>query len=135
LNHDVVLAVGREVADVEECQERFTLRAELGDGQCSRGLRFEVLQTIVANDPRGGWHAQAMIGVGYLQASAYGDLDEAPAGIGIVLGGGHEWWANEQWSVGVLARIEYAQLGFDEGALSEEHSVLVPGLVASVTYH
>jgi hypothetical protein len=85
-------------------------------------------------DASRGWHAQAMLGFAFL-APDDGDPSENPTGFGLVVGFGHEWWIGEQWSVGALGRLSYAGLNYEDAGLTEDHSLLVPGLIATLTHH
>lgn len=84
--------------------------------------------------PSGGFHAQAFLGYAILQADG-SDAGESPDGFAISVGSGHEWWVGEQWSLGIMLRLLYASLSFDPGGLDESHSILLPALLATATYH
>jgi hypothetical protein len=87
-----------------------------------------------------GWHVQALVGYASLGA---GDFSrKAPSGIGLMAGVGHDWWVSDRFSVGVLARLVYANGNAtaepypDSGGSPSEHaSVISPSLDASVTFH
>lgn len=99
-------------------------------------------------DPNGGGHIQAAIALG-VASQAKGDLDAAYSGTGVALmfGGGYEWWIGEQWSMGILARLQYfsvkghpdeddaSALGFNADDVDVEGTFLVPALLLSLTYH
>ena len=57
------------------------------------------------------------------------------ASVGIVLGAGYEWWVEDQWSLGVLGRVQYAHLSWSGAGTEETDSVLAPGLLMSATFH
>lgn len=96
-------------------------------------------------DPNGGGHIQASLGIGVAQQGE-GDLDSAYTGTGFafMVGGGYEWWVGEQWSLGVLGRIQYFSVSGhpddDFGAISAdeidvEATFFVPAILLSLTYH
>jgi hypothetical protein len=96
-------------------------------------------------DPNGGGHLQAAIALGVASQSK-GDLDSAYTGTGysLMLGGGYEWWVGEQWSLGVLARVQYFNVsghpdddiaGISADDIDVEASFFVPALLLSITYH
>jgi hypothetical protein len=86
-------------------------------------------------DPEAGWHVQGMLGFATLVPISGSDIGDARSGVGLVLGGGHEWWIGEQWSLGILARVEYCRLGYTDLDLRERHHLFVPGLIGALTYH
>lgn len=56
-------------------------------------------------------------------------------GIAGTVAGGYEWWIGTQWSVGLLARLTYAGLIFENEDIDERHNVFVPGPVTTFTHH
>ena len=89
-----------------------------------------------------GWHVQAL--VGYASLFHSGEVtQEVPDGIGLMAGVGRDWWMSDRWSVGILARLAYANMHvtggpyFDStrGAPTERDSVISPSLEASFTWH
>jgi hypothetical protein len=97
-------------------------------------------------DPNGGGHIQASIGLGVADQGK-GDLGAAYTGTGLALmvGGGYEWWIGEEWSLGVLLRVQYLNLKghpaeedvepLDAEDIDVEAPFLVPALLLSITYH
>ncbi|HYQ04887.1 MAG TPA: hypothetical protein VER96_39700 [Polyangiaceae bacterium] len=88
-----------------------------------------------------GWHVQALAGYAAL---AFGDFsDEAPGGLGLMAGVGHDWWVSNTCSAGFLARLSYANMhakgapySDGHGGSSAEHDTVVsPTLEASFTCH
>jgi hypothetical protein len=57
-------------------------------------------------------------------------------GFGLVLGGGYEFWVGEQWSIGVIGRLQYvsADMEDDEGD-ETEFSGTVFGALVTATLH
>jgi hypothetical protein len=106
-----------------------------------------VLSTIgpfidVYPNPEQGLHIQA--GVAYAVIAASEDDDEllgddyAGGGFALMAGVGYEWWVGEQWSVGVLGRIQYASatLEADSGDLPDSDvSLIVPAALFTATLH
>jgi hypothetical protein len=86
--------------------------------------------------PHAGWHAQVFIGLSVLAADNSA-VDENPFGVTFAIAGGHEWWIGEQWGAGVLLRLLYSTMAFDDsaGGVEEHHSVIAPAIMGSLTYH
>jgi hypothetical protein len=95
--------------------------------------------------PTLGWHVQALIGyaqISYAEITQHPLSDGTPSGIGLMAGLGHDWWVNEHWSIGLLARITYASTqlaatAFSDGigSVSEHDTLVLPSLDASFTFH
>ncbi|WP_207750261.1 hypothetical protein, partial [Clostridioides difficile] len=59
-------------------------------------------------------------------------------GVGYMVGAGYEAWVGEQWSLGVLFRLQYAtpSLKADDGSTaSVDTKSFVPAVLIGVTYH
>lgn len=81
-------------------------------------------------DPRRGLHAQLMLGVGV--RNRLDGVDRAELGPALVAGFGQDWWVSEEWSIGVLGRLQaYQHTVGDKGSVT----YLAPGVLASFTYH
>ena len=49
---------------------------------------------------------------------------------------GKEWWADEEWGVGVTGRFGYANLSpEDTGSMSDRLHVITSGLMLSISYN
>jgi hypothetical protein len=82
-------------------------------------------------DPTAGWHA--MLTLGLSDADIQIREDESSAlGIGVLLGGGYDFWIGEQWSLGVAARLGYISGASDDFG---EHRVIIPMLAFTALYH
>ncbi len=87
-------------------------------------------------DPTSGLHLHGMIGFGNMTASgADANEDFVATGPGAVVGIGYEGWIGEQWGLGGLLRVMYLSLNYSEGNDDEDHTVVVPGLLLTVTHH
>lgn len=92
-------------------------------------------------DPRGGLHVQGALGLSTLRSgrsehagrTVTGEQDAT--GVGATLGVGHEWWIHDEWSLGVLFRLAYGALKFDDRGNEWSHSLIAPALLLSATYH
>jgi hypothetical protein len=83
-------------------------------------------------NPTGGLHFQGMFGWGGLESSFQGNVGGSdPTGFIFALGGGHDWWIGDQWSVGVLGRIAVAPLSL----AGVGYMTIAPALLATITYH
>jgi hypothetical protein len=88
--------------------------------------------------PTDGWHAEAAPCFASLTVNRQNDPKTfaSGSGFGFVVGGGYEWWIGEQWSLGVLARVQVAfpsVTGEDTNTYGS--TVVVPTLAMSATYH
>lgn len=66
--------------------------------------------------------------------------DEVPetsgTGFGLVLGGGYEIWVAEQWSLGVIGRLQYASATLEDDDGSEtDFSGTIVGVLVGATLH
>lgn len=92
-----------------------------------------------------GWHAQALVGyaqASYAQITQHPYHDGSPSGIGLMAGIGHDWWVNEDWSIGLLGRLTYASLRVNRApfsggmpSLSEHVALVSPSLEVTFTAH
>jgi hypothetical protein len=89
--------------------------------------------------PRLGIHFQAAPGFVAVNAGASDDLDSdelSGTGFGAMVGAGIESWVGEQWSMGVLARLQYASVELeDESGDTYDFETLIPGLLVTATLH
>lgn len=95
-------------------------------------------------DPQQGFHAEAAIAYAAATAAkstASGvqipDKDYSGSGWALMLGGGWESWVGEQWSVGVLGRLQYGHVSLDakSGGDKADVNALFLALLATLTYH
>ncbi|HTV19916.1 MAG TPA: hypothetical protein VMG12_14625 [Polyangiaceae bacterium] len=91
---------------------------------------------------RGGFHAQAALGLATLVPRVFGHpatskSDYAAVGGGLLIGTGYEWWIADEWSIGVLTQLGIRVLrGEDESGLKWTHLITnSPSLCVSLTYH
>jgi hypothetical protein len=83
-------------------------------------------------DPHGGLHFQPFVGWGALEASSGGDSSGSdPTGLVLALGVGHDWWVADEWSIGVMGRIAYAPLKYEDTSFN----TIAPAVLATFTYH
>lgn len=90
---------------------------------------------------RGGFHAQAALGLATLTPRLFGhpatdDSEYLAVGGGLMLGAGYEWWVADEWSIGVLTQLGARVMGGDADGASWSHVVTIsPNLCATLTYH
>lgn len=92
-------------------------------------------------DPARGLHFQVAAGVAL--AHGFGmqttNMDEANAAVGggAVVGFGHDWWVSEEWSFGILARLEIiAAVGDDDAGTRWTHNFgALPSLLFTATFN
>ncbi len=87
-------------------------------------------------DPSAGLHIQGMVGFAQLSSNDDNNSDDNPTGLGLALGIGNEWWVGEQWGIGVMGRLMYANTNLDlNNSITGKYSTLVPGLLFTATLH
>ncbi len=94
-------------------------------------------------NPKDGWHVQGAVGPTALQLTAQaGGNSLNGTGFGALVGGGYEWFVSEQWSIGILGRLQYASpsVSFSTGTTTltstkYESSTWAPALMFAATYH
>jgi len=86
-------------------------------------------------DPHKGFHFGGMIGGARLtmKDSADNKLSNDPIGGGGMAFVGYEWWAAEQWAVGVQGQFAVASM--NDSSANTRHTWISGGLVFSVTYN
>ena len=67
--------------------------------------------------PEGGLHFTGFLGWGGLEETE-GAGGSDPTGLVIGLGGGYDWWIADEWSAGVLGKIDYAPLKFNDASFT-----------------
>ncbi len=80
-------------------------------------------------DPRTGLHFMA--GLTYSSFSftnAAGESSESATGVGLFGGAGYEAWLSSEWSLGLLARLQWASLSDPSGTTTAFAPVLLLGL-------
>lgn len=91
-------------------------------------------------NPKAGFHIEGLLGFGVLHAESNkngsSSSSKDPSGLALAIGVGHEWWVGEEWSLGVLGRLQYMSLKYDSGnGLVDKNSVTIPALLMTLTYH
>ena len=93
-------------------------------------------------DPKKGLHALAYLGVASLDyGEGFNSDGDLALGFSGALGLGHDWWVGEQWSIGLVGRVQYARTwlkvtGFPGLKDTKIHyDSFAPALLASFTYH
>jgi hypothetical protein len=91
---------------------------------------------------RGGFHAQAALGLATLTPRLFGhpatdDSEYLALGGGLLIGAGYEWWIADEWSLGVLTQFGARFLsGEDDAGAGWSHVVTTsPNLSVTLTYH
>jgi hypothetical protein len=81
---------------------------------------------------RGGLHGQVFAGWGGVETSSSGNVGGSdPTGLVTYIGAGYDWFFNDQWSYGVMGRLVYAPLDFN----NRSYTTVEPGIVAQLTWH
>ena len=91
---------------------------------------------------RGGFHAQAALGLATLTPRLFGhpatdDSEYLAVGGGLLIGTGYEWWVADEWSIGVLGQFGVRVLsGKDDSGVRWTHVITnSPTLGVTLTYH
>jgi len=82
-------------------------------------------------DPTGGWHVAMTLGIGDADIQIR-ENESSDAGIGVLVGGGYDFWVGEQWSLGAAARLGYISGASDDFG---DHRAVIPMLAFSALYH
>ena len=93
-------------------------------------------------EPRHGLHVLGHLGAAVMDLGRE-DLGDAPLALGFAAaaGIGYDWWIGQQWSLGVLGRLQYARTsatidplpGLPETTVT--YNLVLPAIAASLTYH
>lgn len=91
---------------------------------------------------RGGFHAQAALGLATLVPRVFGhpatsESEYSAVGGALIIGTGYEWWVGDEWSIGALSQLGLRVLrGEDEAGRQWTHLITnSPSFCVSVTYH
>jgi hypothetical protein len=88
--------------------------------------------------PNDGLHAQAALCFTTLAINRENDTNTflSGNGFGFVVGGGYEWWVADQWSLGVLGRLQVALPTVHDSSNNQYGTTMfVPAILMSATYH
>jgi hypothetical protein len=97
-------------------------------------------------DEESGFHAEACPGVSTYVAGAGEPKIEGPqaqahtaVGFGFMLGVGYDWWVSDQWSIGLLGRIQYGTMNGtaptpDGSGVEFHHTAYAPAVLVTATY-
>lgn len=86
-------------------------------------------------DPKDGFHIQGLVGYATLQSTNSSNNSKTPSGLALSAGVGKEWWVGDEWSVGILGRVQYVNAKADYGLATETITAFVPAVMATFTYH
>lgn len=99
-------------------------------------------------NPQQGFHVLGAITYTLVSAShgkydstlggEYPPDDYSGDGVGLVLATGYEWWIGEQWSLGLLGRLQYTSVTLKSASknyVDVDFTAWVPGVLVEVTYH
>ncbi len=110
-----------------------------------RGLQRPESQTLVGLmadwrfAPKLGLHAQGALGVAGLSSQKIrnGELDGSTLalGPGLTLGIGADFWLDQSWAVGAIARFTAAAVLEEEQGVDYIHGVVTPALLLTVAYN
>lgn len=84
--------------------------------------------------PDKGFHVMAMLGLGTME-DGDDDTDDLALGFGLAGGLGHNWWVADQWSVGILGRMQVMFLSASTAGPDVNYTTVIPAIMATVTYH
>jgi len=82
--------------------------------------------------PEGGLHLPLFLGWGGVETSVDGDVGGSdPTGFMGYAGVGWDTFIGDEWSVGVMGRLLFGSLSFNDAGFT----LVSPGVVATLTYH
>ncbi len=84
-------------------------------------------------DPGAGLHALAMLGFVALDPARGGD--DYSTGGGLALGLGHDWWVADEWSLGLMGRVQILATSLEKDGVTSKYTTFVPALTFNVVYH
>ncbi len=87
-------------------------------------------------NPKDGWHVEGAVGPTAVSFTGTNAL--SGTGFGAMLGGGYEWFVSDNWSLGILGRLQLAtpSLAFSSAPSTPYKSTSwVPALMFGATYH
>jgi hypothetical protein len=88
-------------------------------------------------DPHGGGHILAMLGyssISYVSTSGQ-STSNSPTGLMAAIGGGYEFWIANQWSIGPVLRLMYANMNYESNGAKDSASMLYPSIGVGFTLH
>ena len=88
--------------------------ADLGTAQMLLGLGAHADYYL---KPEGGLHFTGFLGWGGLEETE-GTGGSDPTGLVIGLGGGYDWFISDEWSGGILGKLDYAPLKFNDASFT-----------------
>jgi hypothetical protein len=62
-------------------------------------------------------------------------VSERSAGLGMMLGGGYEWWIGAQWSLGIIGRVTAGRVEYSDYDGTHLQVIVIPAILGGVTYH
>ncbi len=93
-------------------------------------------------DPAGGLHVQGAIGLATIRGlgidSGRFDRNTLSVGGGVMFGFGYDWWASQEWSLGILGRLAVGYTGQEDDASGTRwyHAVGgTPSVLFTATYN
>jgi hypothetical protein len=86
-------------------------------------------------DPTSGLHVLALAGLASLSVSdGSGSSQQSGSGFGVGAGVGYDVWIGDEWSLGILGRLQYASTKLDSGGVTATDNVIAPAVLASIVY-
>lgn len=101
-------------------------------------------------DPEDGWHVMGALFLASLQAEDSREIGveyddgtteflragekRESGGLGVMIGGGYEWWIGREWSLGPIVRLAYGSTRSQEQ--DWKHTILAaPSVLLGITHH
>ncbi|MCL2822442.1 MAG: hypothetical protein FWD57_00450 [Polyangiaceae bacterium] len=85
-------------------------------------------------DDEEGFHFGASIGWSELSLSDSSD-SRSISGFGLAGWLGHDWWVDDEWSLGISGRIAYSALSTTESGVKNSFGVITPSILFTATFH
>jgi hypothetical protein len=115
----------------------FSPKMKVRDVEFSNGLTSQYVFGVgpfvdIYPDPNKGLHFQGLIGFGGVESSFDGNTSgNDPTGLLLSIGAGYDWWVAREWSIGVMGRLIYAPLKYQDVSFT----TTAPAIMATFTYH
>lgn len=108
----------------------------LGNNQNTASLNALSMFVDYYLDPTKGLHLQGSLGLAMLDASSSSYVNDLNlSGLSASAAVGNEWWISDNWSLGVLGRLQYVSMRERDSSSQVTFKAFIPALLLALTYH